>query len=186
MIKAILLGPPGSGKGTQASFLVKKYSIPHISTGDILRAAVKEGTAIGMKAKSYMDKGDLVPDEVIVGIIKDRLQKNDCKSGFLLDGFPRTMPQADSLDAMLTDIHAELDHVLYITVDDQELVKRLLSRADIEGRSDDNLEIIKKRIKVYKDQTLPLVGYYKFKKVLHEIDGIGAVEEITKRITAAL
>ncbi len=185
-MKAILFGPPGGGKGTQAKFLVDKYGIPHISTGDILRAAVKEGTAMGEKAQSFMSKGELVPDDVIIGIIEDRIQQDDCKKGFLLDGFPRTIPQGEALDSMLDKIGAGIDHVLSIDVNDKELVDRLLGRAKIEGRADDNEETIKNRIKVYKDQTLPLKDYYQKKNVLREIDGIGAIEDITGRISKAI
>ncbi len=181
-MKAILFGPPGGGKGTQATFLVDKYNIPHISTGDILRAAVKEGTTLGKQAKLIMDKGELVSDDIIINIIKERIQQNDCKKGFLLDGFPRTITQGEALNKMLNEINTKIDYVIYIDVNDDNLIQRLLGRAQKEGRSDDNENTIKKRISVYKDQTLPLKDYYKQKGILKEINGIGTISDITKRI----
>ncbi len=185
-MKAILVGPPGGGKGTQAAFLVQKYSVAHISTGDILRAAVKEGTPLGKEAKSFMDKGELVPDSVIIGIIEERIKQDDCKKGFLLDGFPRTTPQADALNDMLNKSNSKIDHVIHVAVKDDELMKRLLGRAQKEGRSDDNEETIKNRIKVYNQQTSPLIDYYRTKGILRDIDGMGTIEEITNRITKAI
>ncbi|MDH4128878.1 MAG: adenylate kinase [Spirochaetota bacterium] len=185
-MKAILLGPPGGGKGTQATFLVEKYSMPHISTGDILRSSVKNKTTLGAKAKSYMDKGELVPDDVIIGIIEECIEKYECKNGFLLDGFPRTIPQAEALDRSLNNIGSAIDHVIHIKVDNSELLKRLLSRAVKEGRSDDNEKTINNRIKVYNEQTSPLIDYYRKKGILRDIDGMGSVEEITDRIVNAI
>lgn len=183
---AILLGPPGCGKGTQATFLVEIYSIVHISTGDILRAAVKENTSLGVKAKSFMNKGELVPNDVIVGIIEERLLEDDCKNGVLLDGFPRTIPQAEALDEMLHKSNKDINHVIYIEVPEDQLMKRLLTRAEKEGRSDDNEETIKNRIKVYFEQTTPLIAFYKDKGKLREIDGLGDISEISKRISSKL
>jgi len=183
---AILLGPPGSGKGTQAQFIIDKFKIPHISTGDFLRAAVKEGTTLGQEAKSYMDKGGLVPDQVIIGIIKENIEKDECKNGFLLDGFPRTVGQADAFETMLEGVGKKIDHVIYIVVKDDELMKRLLDRAVKEGRSDDNEETINNRIKVYKDQTMPLVDFYQSEGLIREIDGHGNIEEITGRINSVM
>lgn len=185
-MKAILVGPPGCGKGTQAAFLTQKYSIAHISTGDILRSAVKEGTPLGIKAKSFMDKGELVPDDVIIGIIEERLKEADCQNGFLLDGFPRTIPQAEALDNMLGKLNANIDHVIHVTVGDDELMNRLLGRAEKEGRADDNEQTIRNRINVYNDQTSPLIDFYSSKGVLRSIDGLGTIEEITQRITKAI
>ncbi|NPB04406.1 MAG: adenylate kinase [Thermotogae bacterium] len=183
MIKVVFLGPPGAGKGTQALKIAEKFGVPHISTGDILRAAVKEGTELGKLAKSYMDKGELVPDEVIIGIIKERLSQPDVKErGFILDGFPRTLKQAEALDQMLKELSMPLDRVIYLNVDDEEIVKRLLAR----GRADDTEEIIRNRLKVYRDQTAPLINYYREKGLLVEIYGVGEIEEITKKIEQAL
>ncbi len=185
-MKAILIGPPGGGKGTQAAFLMDKYGVAHISTGDMLRAAVKEGTDLGKKAKSFMDKGELLPDDVIIGIIGERIQADDCKKGFLLDGFPRTIPQADALEDMLSKSGATIDHVIHIAVADDELMKRLLGRAEKEGRSDDNEETIKNRLKVFHEQTSPLIDYYRNKGNLRDIDGMGSIDEITGRIKSAI
>jgi len=183
VIKVVFLGPPGAGKGTQALKIAEKFGVPHISTGDILRAAVKEGTELGKLAKSYMDKGELVPDEVIIGIIKERLSQPDVKErGFILDGFPRTLKQAEALDQMLKELSMPLDRVIYLNVDDEEIVKRLLAR----GRADDTEEIIRNRLKVYRDQTAPLINYYREKGLLVEIYGVGEIEEITKKIEQAL
>jgi len=183
VIKVVFLGPPGAGKGTQALKIAEKFGVPHISTGDILRAAVKEGTELGRLAKSYMDKGELVPDEVIIGIIKERLSQPDVKEkGFILDGFPRTLKQAEALDQMLEELSMPLDKVIYLNVDDEEIVKRLLAR----GRADDTEEVIRNRLKVYREQTAPLIDYYRAKGLLVEIYGVGQIEEITKKIEEAL
>lgn len=207
----ILLGPPGAGKGTQAKMLMDKYAIPQISTGDILRAAVKAGTEMGKLARSYMDKGALVPDEVVIGIIKDRLAAPDCQQGFLLDGFPRTVPQAEALEKVLSDLGRKIDHVISIEVPDEELVKRLTGRRTCgrcgsgfhvafdppkkEGvcdkcgdkliqRDDDNEATVKNRLKVYQDQTQPLIDFYGRKGRLRPIDGVGSIKEIFARIAA--
>jgi len=183
VIKVVFLGPPGAGKGTQAVRLAEKYEVPHISTGDILRAAVKEGTELGKLAKSYMDKGELVPDDVIIGIIRERLSQTDVKEkGFILDGFPRTLAQAESLDAMLEELNMPLDKVIYLNVNDEEIVKRLLAR----GRADDTEDVIRNRLEVYRKQTAPLIDYYSSKGLLVEINGIGEIEEITKKIEESL
>ncbi len=183
MIKVVFLGPPGAGKGTQAVRIAEKYNVPHISTGDILRAAVKEGTELGKVAKEYMDKGELVPDEIIIGIIRERLSQEDVKrNGFLLDGFPRTLPQAEALDKLLEELGMPLDKVIYLNVDDEEIVKRLLAR----GRADDTEEIIRNRLKVYREQTAPLIDYYTAKGLLVEINGVGDINEITKKIEETL
>lgn len=183
MIKVVFLGPPGAGKGTQAVRIAEKYNVPHISTGDILRAAVKEGTELGKLAKSYMDRGELVPDDVIIGIIRERLSQPDVKErGFILDGFPRTIAQAEALDELLAEMELPLDKVIYLNVDDEEIVKRLLAR----GRADDTEEVIRNRLKVYREQTAPLVDYYTEKGLLVEICGVGEIEEITKKIEESL
>ncbi len=183
MIKVVFLGPPGAGKGTQAVRIAQKYSVPHISTGDILRDAVKEGTELGKLAKSYMDKGELVPDSVIIGIIKERLSEEDVKSkGFILDGFPRTIAQAKALDELLSELNMPLDAVIFLNVEDEEIVNRLLSR----GRADDTEEVIRNRIKVYRQQTEPLIDYYREKGLLKEVNGVGDIDEITKKIEEVL
>ncbi|MGM0507902.1 MAG: adenylate kinase [Fusobacteriota bacterium] len=205
----ILLGGPGAGKGTQAKKIISQYDIPQISTGDILRQAVKDETAMGMEAKKYMDDGKLVPDDVIVGIIEDRLSKDDCKKGFILDGFPRTIPQAESLNRVLEDLEKELTAVISFEVSDEELVSRLTGRRvckecgtsyhvkfnppEKEGvcdecggqlitRKDDNKETAKNRIEVYKKQTSPLINYYKKENKLYEVNGERGIEKITEEI----
>ncbi len=183
MIKVVFLGPPGAGKGTQAVRIAEKYNVPHISTGDILRAAVKEGTELGKLAKEYMDKGELVPDDVIIGIIRERLSQSDVRErGFILDGFPRTLPQAEALDKMLSELRLPLDKVVYLNVDDEEIVKRLLAR----GRADDTEEVIRNRLEVYRKQTAPLIDYYSERGILVEICGVGEIDEITKKIEESL
>lgn len=193
----ILLGPPGAGKGTQAKKIEEHYSVPHISTGDILREHINHGTGLGMKAKSYMSRGELVPDELLIAIIKDRLSKKDCTKGFLLDGYPRTIPQADALQMILTESNRKLDAVLNISVDDEELVKRLSGRrmcscgasyhmvfnppkddeicdsckGKLYQRDDDKPEAIRNRLIVYKKQTQPLIEYYRKKSILHTLNG---------------
>ena len=209
----ILLGPPGAGKGTQAKMLIGKYQIPQISTGDILRAAVKEGTALGKEAKSFMDKGQLVPDSVVIGIVEERIQEPDCTKGYMLDGFPRTVPQAEALDGMLSKLSAGIDHVVSIEVANDELVKRLTGRRTcrecgagyhvmfdppkVEGvcdkcggelyqRDDDNEQTVRSRLNVYESQTLPLIDYYKAQGKIRPIDGVGEIKEIFGRITTVL
>ncbi|MDX1960326.1 MAG: adenylate kinase [Leptospiraceae bacterium] len=186
MKRLIFMGPPGAGKGTQAKIICNEYSIPQISTGDILRASIQNGTEMGLKAKKFMDAGDLVPDEVVIGIIKDRLKESDCVQGFLLDGFPRTTEQAKALDQLLNDLGISLDAVINIAVPDEELLRRLLERAKIEGRADDNEETIKNRLLNYNSKTLPLLDYYKKAGSLKEINGLGKPEEITSLIKTGL
>jgi adenylate kinase len=209
----ILLGPPGAGKGTQAQMMVERYHIPQISTGDILRTAVKEGTALGKQAKMVMEKGQLVPDEVVVGIIDERLRAPDCNTGFILDGFPRTIPQAEALQAILDRIGKSIEHVVNIEVDPEELVRRLTGRRTCKNcggmfhilfhpprkegacdrcggtlyqREDDKEEAIRTRLKEYERQTSPLVEYYQRRKLLRSIQGMGGQNQIFGQIIRVL
>lgn len=183
--RLLLLGPPGAGKGTQAERLVAELGIPQISTGDMLRAASAAGTAIGREAQGYMERGELVPDAVVIGVAAERLAQDDAKDGFILDGFPRTAAQAEALDGILADAAVSLERCIAMTVDEEELVARLLKRAEIEGRADDNEETIRNRMRVYREQTEPLVAYYRKSGVLAEIDGQGSVDDVAKRIAEA-
>ena len=212
-MKLILMGPPGAGKGTQAEKLIDLYQIPHISTGDMFRKAQKEGTALGLQAKSYMDQGQLVPDEVTIGIVRERLSEDDCKNGFLLDGFPRTVQQADALGGILTDLGMNLDAVIDIQVDKDFLVERLTGRrvckacgatyhvsfnapkvenvcdkcgGELYQRNDDKIETVSNRLDVYAAQTAPLIEYYQSKGMIKSIDGSKSVEEVLADIQAAL
>jgi adenylate kinase len=211
-MRIILLGSPGSGKGTQAQFITEKFAIPQISTGDMLRAAVREGTPLGLEAKKVMDAGGLVSDDIILGLIKERIAQSDCKSGYLLDGFPRTIAQAEGLEKM----GVELDYVIEIVVEDEEIIKRMSGRRvhmasgrsyhvvfnppkvegvdDITGepliqRDDDTEETVRKRLNVYHEQTKPLVGFYSAagqKAKFASIAGVGSVQEITDKMLAIL
>lgn len=212
-MKIILMGPPGAGKGTQAEKLVELYQIPHISTGDMFRKAQKDGTELGLKAKEYMEQGQLVPDEVTVGIVRERLAEADCKDGFLLDGFPRTVQQADALDGILKDLGMALDRVINIEVDKAFLVDRLTGRRvcricgatfhvvnkapKVEGvcdkcggelyqRNDDKIETVSNRLDVYAAQTAPLIEYYQSKGVMSSIDGSKSMEDVLADIRSAL
>jgi adenylate kinase len=185
-MRLILLGPPGAGKGTQGHCISEKYRIPEISTGDILRAAVRGGTELGQEAKRYMDRGALVPDSVIIGIVQDRLLQDDASNGFILDGFPRNVAQAEALSKMLQENASPLDHVISIQVDETELFQRLASRRELEGRQDDTDETIRHRLDVYQRETEPLIAYYQQVGLLRPIHGIGTVEEIFQRILAVL
>jgi adenylate kinase len=205
----ILLGPPGAGKGTQAKILTKKYAIPQISTGDILRAAVAGQTPMGIKAKEFMDRGALVTDEVVVGIVEERLAKPDCASGFILDGFPRTVKQADALRRMLEALDKSIDHVISICVEKDELLERVTGRrtcrscgkgfhvtfdppkvngicdecnGELYQRDDDSEETMRKRLGVYEEQTAPLIAYYAQQSLLRTIYGIGSIEEIQRKL----
>jgi adenylate kinase len=184
--RLLLLGPPGAGKGTQAARLEKRLGIPQISTGDMLRTAVAEGTDVGLKAGSYMDRGALVPDDVVIGVAEERLQREDASRGFILDGFPRTDAQARALDALLSKMHSPLDRVVCIRVDEEALVERLVRRAEIEGRGDDTPETIRHRMQVYRDSTRPLVDYYRGRGILVDVEGAGSMDEVAKRIEEAL
>jgi len=182
MINLILFGPPGAGKGTQAQFLVSKYNLIHISTGDILRAAIAANTPLGIQAKAYMDKGQLVPDEMVIGIIQEFIHAHRASNGFIFDGFPRTRPQAVQLDKMLHDEGTMINAVLLLTVEKNELVRRLLQRAKLEGRTDDKEDVIENRIKIYQEQTAPVASHYNGSGKLFQIDGLGSVEEISMRL----
>ena len=182
----IFLGPPGVGKGTQANLVCDYFGILHLSTGDMLRSEINKKSDIGTTAKTFIDQGDLVPDEVLLKIINSRLSDSDIESGYLLDGFPRTIPQAEGLNAILKNNTQELDAVISLTADENELVERLIKRGHDSGRSDDTPEIIKQRQEVYWKQTSPLVDYYIDKNILIEIDGIGGINEIKNRILESL
>ena len=180
------MGPPGAGKGTQAKFIGDTFSIPQISTGDILRDAIKRGTEMGKKAQEFINAGALVPDEVVIGIVRDRLGEDDVKKGYILDGFPRTTAQADALKSMLAGMGQALDHAVTLEVPEEELVSRLLDRASKEGRADDTEPVIRKRLETYRNQTLPLIEYYKKEGILAEIDGVGTLDDVTGRIQETL
>jgi adenylate kinase len=179
----ILFGPPGAGKGTQAKKLVELLKLPHVSTGDMFRYNIKNNTELGKTAKSYSDKGQLVPDEVTIAMVKDRLAKDDMKNGFLLDGFPRSVPQAKALDIICKEIGIKLDYVINISVADEEIRARLLNRATIEGRADDaDPKVIQNRIDTYKNQSEPCINYYKPQGIVKDIDGIGSIDDVFARI----
>jgi adenylate kinase len=206
-MRIVLLGGPGSGKGTQAKKLTEKLGIPQVSTGDIFRAAVKEGTPMGLKAKEYMDKGELVPDDVVVGVVEERLAKPDLAAGFMLDGFPRTLPQAEALDTLLNDMEKPIDHAVLVDVPDDELMKRLTGRrtcrnsecgkmyhvmfnppkkegvcdacgSELYQRDDDSEATIRERLNVYAEQTAPLIDYYSEKGLLRRVEGVGPIDQI--------
>ena len=212
-MKIIMLGAPGAGKGTQAKQIADKYSIPHISTGDIFRANIKNGTELGKKAKQYMDQGALVPDELTCDLVMDRIQQDDCKSGFVLDGFPRTIPQAEALDAALGKINEKMDYAIDVDVPDENIVNRMSGRRaclncgatyhlisippKVEGicdrcgseivlREDDKPETVQKRLKVYHEQTQPLIDYYKNQGILKSVDGTQPMDEVFKAIVTIL
>lgn len=182
--RVVLLGPPGAGKGTQALLISKQFSIPHISTGDMMRKAVQGGSDLGRKIKAVLDAGNLVSDETVIELIEARLAEADCINGFLLDGFPRTVPQAEALGRLLVKISRPLTHIVYISVPDSILLERIQNRA--EGRSDDNAQVAANRLKVYWEQTAPVTEYYRINASVIEIDGLGAVEQVSERITQAM
>lgn len=212
-MRLIFLGPPGVGKGTQAEFVAKEFGIPKLSTGDLLRDSVQKKTTLGLKAKGFMDRGELVPDEVVIGLVREKLSSTECQNGFLLDGFPRTVPQADQLEILLRSKGDSLDRVLYFTLPKDEIVKRISGRrscpqckavyhiqaippkkngtcdvcgADLIQRNDDKPETIESRLAVYHEQTAPLIEYYKAKNVLSELEGSGAVNDVQRRLLALL
>lgn len=208
-MKLIMLGAPGAGKGTQAKRIAEKYNIPHISTGDIFRANIKNQTELGLKAKEYMDKGLLVPDELVVDIVADRLLQDDCKEGFILDGFPRTIPQAESLDKALLSMNTKMDYAINIAVPDENIIRRMSGRraclkcgatyhikysapktenvcdtcqGELVIRDDDQPETVQKRLSVYHKQTRPLIDYYQGKDILITVDGTVDIDDVTKSI----
>lgn len=185
-MRLIIMGPPGAGKGTQAKFIAKHFKIPAISTGDIFRANVTEGTPLGLEAKRFMDAGEYVPDEVTNRMVRNRIDEPDASSGFLLDGYPRTVAQVEELDGMIRFTGHRLDAVICLTVDQDEIVSRLLQRAQVEGRADDTEDVIRHRQDLYLKETAPLIEIYKQRDLVHEVDGIGEVDEVTARIFQAL
>ena len=212
-MKIIMLGAPGAGKGTQADKICAKYNIPLISTGDIFRANIKNNTELGQKAKSYMDKGELVPDELVVDLVVDRIKADDCTNGYVLDGFPRTIPQAEALDAALAAINDKVDYAINVEVPDENIINRMSGRracvacgatyhvvhiptkvdgvcdkcgAELILRDDDKPETVKNRLNVYHEQTQPLIDYYTAKNVLHEVDGTKAMEDVFSSIVSIL
>ena len=180
------MGPPGAGKGTQATGVAEHFGIPAISTGDIFRSNVSQGTDLGRKAKEYMDAGEYVPDQVTNLMVRNRIDEPDAEPGFLLDGYPRTLAQVEELDGMIKFTGHELDAVVVLTVNQEELVQRLLQRAKTEGRADDTEEVIRRRQEVYAEQTEPLIDVYRNRNLLIEVDGMGEVDEVSERIFAAL
>ncbi|MBA2558878.1 MAG: adenylate kinase [Propionibacteriales bacterium] len=185
-MRALFMGPPGAGKGTQAALVADHYQIPQISTGDIFRANVTAGTELGLTAKRYMDAGEYVPDEVTNDMVRVRLSEPDAKGGFLLDGYPRTLDQVSKLDEMLDDLGVTLDTVIVLQVDLEELIARLLARAQTSGRSDDTEDVIRHRQRVYDEQTAPLLSNYAQRGLVVEVDGTGTVDEVAERIRGAL
>lgn len=183
-MRLLIMGPPGAGKGTQAVHIAQRLGIPHISTGDLFRANLTEGTALGLEAKKYMDAGEYVPDSVTNGMVRDRLKQSDATDGFLLDGYPRTVAQVAELDGMLGG--NKIDKVIVLTADSDEVVTRLLHRAQDQGRADDTEDVIRRRLEVYAEQTAPLIDLYAERGVLIEVDGIGSVDQVTSNIFAAL
>jgi adenylate kinase len=181
-LRLIIMGPPGAGKGTQAKFIAEHFGIPAISTGDIFRANVSAGTPLGVEAKRYMDAGEYVPDAVTNRMVRNRIDEEDATNGFLLDGYPRTVAQVEELDGMIRYTGHQLDAVLCLVVDKDEVVTRLLQRAEIEGRADDTEDVIRRRQVVYLEQTAPLIEVYKERGILVEVDGLGEVDDVTKRI----
>ena len=183
-MKVILFGPPGAGKGTQAKYLIKKYKIVQISTGEMLREAVISGTKLGLTVKLIMDKGDLVSDDVIMSIIEERIEKQDCKNGFILDGFPRTLNQAKALDSLLDAKNMKIDYIIEINVDQSLLIKRIEKRATENKniRNDDNSDVLKNRIVIYNKETLPVLKYYKKLSRLKSVDGTQSIEKVSNDI----
>jgi len=183
-MRIIIFGPPGAGKGTQANLISEEYNIPHLSTGEIFRSAIKNETPLGKEVKSILDAGDLVPDEKVVALVEEELKDEKYNSGYILDGFPRTVPQAEAFDKILDSKGKNLDAFIQLEVPEEELVNRILSRG--EGRSDDTPEKVKNRLDVYRKETQPVLNHYKDQNVVKEIDGVGSIEEIFGRIKEAL
>jgi adenylate kinase len=185
-LRLVLLGPPGAGKGTQAARVACRFGTPHIATGDIFRANVAEGTELGRIAQEYMDRGDLVPDDVVIAMVMDRLAGDDCEAGFVLDGFPRTVAQAEALDRQLVELGSPLHAVLCFDITEDELLRRLAGRAAAQHRADDAEQTIRHRLEVFSVKTRPLIDYYRHRRLLTMVDGVGRVEEITGRILTGL
>lgn len=187
MTNLVLFGPPGSGKGTQAAFLIEKYGLIHISTGDLFRYEMSHDTPLGQEAKAYMAKGELVPDSVTIGMLRNKVEKHPNAKGFIFDGFPRTIPQAEALDALLISMDTEVAGLLSLEVGDSEIVQRILKRGETSGRADDNDEAtVRKRIAVYKSETTPVFDYYAEQGKSHTINGLGTIDEIAGRLSAAV
>lgn len=187
MLNLVLFGPPGAGKGTQAEYLIKSFGLTHLSTGDLLRSEIASGTKLGKEAKSYMDKGELVPDSVVIGMIESRLESEKDTNGFIFDGFPRTVEQAKALDALLNTHGTPVSAMLSLEVEKQELIDRLLSRGKESGRADDqDVSIIENRINVYNQKTAPLIEFYKEQGKHYGINGMGTIEEIAGRLNAVV
>ncbi len=186
MSRLLIIGPPGAGKGTQAARLSERLDVPAVSTGDIFRDNVRRGTELGMLAKSYMDRGEYVPDSVTDDLVKDRLSEADATGGFLLDGYPRTIAQVRTLDEYLAERGESLDAVIQLTADREETVQRLLRRAKEQGRSDDTEDVIRRRLEVYAEQTAPLIDLFASRGVLVSVDGLGTIDSVTDRILDAL
>lgn len=185
-MRIVLLGVPGSGKGTQAALLVKELDVPHISTGELLRAAVKAGTLLGQKAKKVIDRGELVSDDIMVGLLEERLSEPDVKRGFILDGYPRNVAQAKDLDELLERMGQPVEEALQIDVDVEKVIARIARRAAEEGRSDDSEEVVRKRMEVYEEQTAPVVDYYARRGLLSRVLGEGSIEEVFQRMKGVL
>jgi adenylate kinase len=185
-MRVVFLGPPGSGKGTQAKLLAERLGVPAISTGEILRTAVRERTALGQKAQAIMERGDLVSDDLIVDLIRERTARPDARTGFILDGFPRTIAQAEALESLLAEEGNGLSAAVNFRVPDEELTRRMLGRAEAEGRADDRPETIRERLRVYREKTEPLVAFYRKRDLVADVDGVGTVDQIGSRIDSAL
>ncbi|MCW8926218.1 MAG: adenylate kinase [Xanthomonadales bacterium] len=185
-MRVVILGPPGSGKGTQAAMLVEHLGVPHISTGALLRDAANQGTELGLKAKGIINKGDLVPDDIMLGIVEERLGQDDVANGFILDGYPRNVAQAKSLDEMLERLGQPVEEAIHIDVDEDVIIERIANRAKLEGRSDDTEETVRNRLRVYAEQTAPVADYYEEAGLLTRVWGHGTIDEILQRILSVL
>ncbi len=187
MINIVLFGPPGSGKGTQSDHIIKKFNLTHISTGDLFRKHLEEGTELGILAQQYMDDGNLVPDEIVSKMVADRLKENNESKGYIFDGFPRTVPQAKVLDQLLEDLEMPINLIIALEVDDNELKNRILERGKTSGRVDDQSEEkVETRIRVYKEETLPIANYYKIQNKFYSIHGVGSIEDIANHISRVI